>query len=141
MLSKVFLPTPHFKIRIMKFIKKRTTIFYLILLKIFVTSCTNTSESSKSKANILHNIPSIEEVSGIWVAADTTAMEPSIRNFRGQALVNRDMTSVSWFASAPFSGGYHTGVMKINGVVPLVSMFRWQPYQALRKSELDNWEI
>src|SRR6188508_2650932 len=63
-------------------------------------------------------IPTLEQASGKWVAADTTAMEPSIRNFRGQALVNRDMTSISWFASAPYSGGYHTGVMKINGEVP-----------------------
>ncbi len=91
--------------------------------------------------NITSHIPSLEKVSGHWVSADTVAMEPSLRNFRGQALVNRDMTSVSWFASAPYSGGYHTGVMKINGQVPLTSMFRWQPYQALRKSTFDGLDI
>jgi hypothetical protein len=91
--------------------------------------------------NIYDNIPSLEEVSGVWLSADTAAMEPSIRNFRGVALANRDLTSVSWFVSAPYSGGYHTGVMKINGKTPMVSMFRWQPYQALRKGETDNFEI
>jgi len=91
--------------------------------------------------NISDNIPSLEEVSGVWLSADTAAMEPSIRNFRGVALANRDLTSVSWFVSAPFSGGYHTGVLKINGKTPMVSMFRWQPYQALRKGDTDNFEV
>ena len=68
-------------------------------------------------------------------------MEPSLRNFRGQAVANRDLTSISWFASAPFSGGYHTGVFKINGEVPLVTTFRWQPYQTLRKSQWKNYEL
>ena len=86
-------------------------------------------------------IPTIDEISGHWVAADTIAMEPSIRNFRGQAVVNRDLTSISWFASAPYSGGYHTGLLKINGTVPQASMFRWQPYQSLRKSTLDYLDI
>lgn len=94
-----------------------------------------------TKSNVTEHVPSLEKLSGFWVAADTVAMEPSLRNFRGQAVVNRDMTSVSWFASAPYSGGYHTGVMKINGKVPQASMFRWQPYQTLRKGTLDGLDI
>ena len=93
------------------------------------------------KENIYDNIPTLEELSGKWVSADTAAMEPSIRNFRGQALCNRDLTSVSWFVSAPYSGGYHTGVMRINGEVPMVSSFRWLPYQALRQGTADQWEV
>jgi hypothetical protein len=89
----------------------------------------------------VNHVPSLDEISGEWVAADTVAMEPSIRNFRGQAVVNRDMTSISWFASAPFSGGYHTGAMKINGVTPLASLFRWQPFQEFRKATIDDIEI
>jgi hypothetical protein len=68
-------------------------------------------------------------------------MEPSIRNFRGQALLNRDMTSISWFVSAPFSGGYHTGTLRINGKTPIVNAWRWQPYQALRQTSIDNLDI
>jgi hypothetical protein len=91
--------------------------------------------------SIREAIPSLEEVSGEWVSADTVDMEPSIRNFRGQALLNRDMTSISWFVSAPYSGGYHTGTLRINGHCPRASMFRWLPHQALRKGETDHWEI
>ncbi len=89
----------------------------------------------------MNAIPNLEEVSGIWVSADTADMEPSIRNFRGQALLNRDMTSLSWFVSAPYSGGYHTGVLRIDGEAPKVSMFRWLPHQAIRKGEMKGWKL
>jgi hypothetical protein len=112
--------------------------YYLLILLIFCLSCTDTK--TKNETNQKH-FPDLDEISGKWVAADTVAMEPSIRNFRGQAVVNRDLTSISWFASAPFSGGYHTGVFKINGEIPLASMFRWQPYQTLRKSQWKDYEL
>ena len=84
--------------------------------------------------SVYSNIPSLNEVSGNWVNADTSKMEPSIRNFRAQALCNRDMSSLSWFASAPYSGGYHTGVLKVNGEVPSAQLWRWLPWEALRKT-------
>jgi hypothetical protein len=86
-------------------------------------------------------IPSLDKISGDWVAADTVAMEPSLRNFRGQALANRDMTSISWFASAPYSGGYHSGVLKINGDVPAAQMYRWQPFETLRKTTFRGYAV
>lgn len=95
---------------------------------LFMVGCSTPPQTEKNY------IPSLDQISGKWVKADTIAMEPSLRNFRGQALANRDLTSISWFASAPYSGGYHTGVFKIDGQVPLVDMFRWQPYQTLRKA-------
>jgi hypothetical protein len=116
----------------------KTQIFILVFVFMVFAGCNVKKPGMK---NIYDNIPSLEEVSGVWLSADTAAMEPSIRNFRGVALANRDLTSVSWFVSAPYSGGYHTGALKINGRTPLVSMFRWQPYQAIRKGETDNFEI
>ena len=116
--------------------KKKISLIIAIIIGL--AGCTKNQQKMK---NISDNIPSLEEVSGIWVSADTAAYEPTIRNFRGVALANRDLTSLSWFVSAPYSGGYHTGVLKINGQTPMVSMFRWQPYQALRKGETDNYEI
>ena len=114
-------------------------IFILIIASLlFGTAITHAQQSRHNSSSI---IPSLEKISGRWVAADTIAMEPSIRNFRGQALVNRDMSSISWFASAPFSGGYHTGSLKINGEVPLTQHFRWQPFQALRKTIFKGFEI
>jgi len=58
-------------------------------------------------------------LSGKWVSTDTIDMEPSIRNFQGQASVNRDLTSISWLAATPFSGGYHSGTMRVNGKTPI----------------------
>lgn len=81
---------------------------YIKFIKIFIfTTLTITFLGCEKKlgnhSNLLvkANVPTIDEVSGIWMASDTMAIEPSIRNFRGQALLNRDMTSVSWFVSAP----------------------------------------
>ncbi len=113
-------------------------IIFTLAVMLSLAGCNKKPREMKS---IYDNIPSLEEVSGIWVSADTAAYEPTIRNFRGVALANRNLTSLSWFVSAPYSGGYHTGVLKINGKTPMVSMFRWQPYQALRKGETDNFEI
>lgn len=91
--------------------------------------------------NIYQNIPTLEQVSGVWMNADTTAMPPSVRNFRAQALCNQDMSSLSWFASAPYGGGYHTGVLKVNGEVPFAQLWRWYPWQALRKTTTPVGEI
>ena len=111
----------------------RTLSIFILLVNLI--SC----DMNPDKA--IHNaVPSLEEVSGHWVSADTADMEPSIRNFRGQALLNRDMTSLSWFVSAPYSGGYHTGIVRIGGEAPRADMFRWQAHQAIRKGRMDGWE-
>jgi len=107
----------------------------------FAASVAFISCTMDRKGSIEDSIPSLDEVSGVWVSADTADMEPSIRNFRGQALLNRDMTSLSWFVSAPYSGGYHTGVLRINGQAPKVSRFRWLPHQAIRQGEMNEWKL
>ena len=107
----------------------------------FLLGLVGCNNYKKPNENVYNNIPSLEELSAEWVSTDTVVMEPSIRNFRGQALLNRDLTSISWFVSAPFSGGYHTGIMKLNGETPIATLFRWQPYQALRKGKVDNFEV
>jgi hypothetical protein len=115
---------------------KKTSIHYVLVLISVLAACSMNHEETIRKA-----VPSLDEVSGVWMSADTADMEPSVRNFRGQALVNRDMTSLSWFVSAPYSGGYHTGVLRIAGETPKVSMFRWLPHQAIRKGELNEWRL
>ena len=93
------------------------------------------------KSAIAKNIPSLESVSGVWINADTLGIEPSVRNFRAQALLGKDMSSICWFASAPYSGGYHSGVIRINGKAPLGQLYRWYPYQALRKASEPTYKI
>lgn len=106
---------------------------------VLFSACKNkVGDENKSTQNYA---PTLDEISASWVSADTVTMEPSIRNFRGQALLNKDMTSISWFVSAPYSGEYHSGALKINGVVPKAKKFRWQPYQALRKGKLNQFDI
>lgn len=101
---------------------------------VFLQGCTNPDD-------VYQNIPSLDRMPGEWVSADTADMEPSIRNFRGQALANRDINSVSWFVSAPYSGGYHTGRLRMNGATPEVDSFRWQAWQALRAAEWEGWTL
>jgi hypothetical protein len=115
--------------------------YLLVFIPMFILSSCKTTEPKEQSHDPLSYIPSLEKLSGKWVSVDTVDMEPSLRNFRAQALTNKDMTSLSWFASAPYSGGYHTGVMRVNGKIPLVTHFRWQPYQALRRSVSNEMEI
>ncbi len=112
-------------------------LIFFATLTIMLAACSGNAP----KEDIYKNIPSLEDLSGIWVSTDTVEMEPSIRNFRGQALVNRDLASISWFVSAPYSGGYHTGTLRINGKTPKVNSFRWQPYQALRKGQYEGVDL
>ena len=90
----------------------------LILLFFVFTGCSNNEKPEIIETS--KQIPSLDELSGQWVSYDTVDMEPSIRNFRGQALANRDLTSFSYLAAAPYSGGYHTGTIKVNGESPKV---------------------
>ena len=110
------------------------------LLLLFAAGVFN-SYAQLSKRSIQNNVPSLESVSGVWINADTLGIEPSVRNFRAQALLNRDMASIGWFASAPYSGGYHTGVLRVNGKAPLAQLYRWYPWQALRKATEPTYKI
>ena len=105
---------------------------------LMVVSC-QTKEMTKVAEQT--HVPTLASLSPQWVSVDTVDMEPSLRNFRAQALTNKDMTSLSWFASAPYAGGYHTGVMSIDETVPTVTHFRWQPHQALRKSKFGDLDL
>ncbi len=113
----------------------------LLIAAILIISCNTPSTTLTKQSSIYDNIPTLDELSGQWVSVDTVDMEPSIRNFQSQALLNHDMSSISWLAAAPYTGGYHTGVFRFNGKTPLVNEFRWQPFQALRKTEVDSFQI
>jgi len=83
-------------------------------------------------------IPSLDELSSVWIHRDTLANLPSLRNFRGVSLANRDLTSLSWLAAAPYSMGYHTGVMKVNGETVIADMFKWSAYETIRMKQWNN---
>ncbi|WP_326557909.1 laminin G domain-containing protein [Micromonospora sp. NBC_01796] len=78
-------------------------------------------------------VPDLDEVAGEWVDAAELAHLPSLRNQQGQGHVNHDLTSLSWLAAPPYSFGYHTGVLRVDGVVPDAQRFRWKPWGVQRE--------
>src|ERR1039458_7942360 len=77
-------------------------------------------------------VPTLDEMAGEWKTPAELEQFPSIHNFNGQMLVNKDLASISWLASPPFSQGFHSGALKLDGKVPVAERFRWYPYQAVR---------
>ncbi len=108
--------------------------FFLLLI---VAACSTPDQSKE----IIDIIPTLEEMSSVWISSDTIANQPTLRNFRAQAILNNDLTSISWFASAPYSGAYHTGTMRINGETALTDQFKWSVYGSERKSSYGDVEI
>ncbi|MFE5038044.1 hypothetical protein [Streptomyces sp. NPDC056683] len=78
-------------------------------------------------------VPDLEDVAGHWTRADEIAHLPSLRNQQGQAHVNHDLASLSWLAAPPFTFGYHTGELHVDGVVPAAQRFLWKPWGVLRE--------
>lgn len=78
-------------------------------------------------------VPPLDEVSGAWQDAAELAHLPSLRNQIGQGHVNHDLASLSWLAAPPFSFGYHTGVLTVDGAALPAQRFRWRPWGVLRE--------
>ncbi|MFC4035610.1 hypothetical protein ACFO3J_29695 [Streptomyces polygonati] len=81
-------------------------------------------------------VPELDELAGDWLPAARLAHLPSLRNQWGQGHVNQDLTSLSWLAFPPYSGGYHTGVLRIDGVPPAAERLRWSPWGVERAAAL-----
>ena len=86
-------------------------------------------------------VPTLDEMAGDWKTPGELEQFPSIHNFNGQMLVNKDLASISWLASPPFSQGFHSGALKLDGRVPVAGRFRWYPYQAVRSGALAGLAI
>jgi hypothetical protein len=80
-------------------------------------------------------------VAGEWVPATDLAHLPSLRNQVGQGHVNADLSSLSWIAAPPYTFGYHTGRLHIDGVVPLAQRFRWKPWGVERSYADDRLAV
>ncbi|MEU6341526.1 hypothetical protein ABZ883_11335 [Streptomyces sp. NPDC046977] len=79
-------------------------------------------------------VPPLDELAGEWMPADRLAHLPSLRNQWGQGHVNADLTSLSWLAFPPYSGGYHTGVLRIDGRPLAAERLRWSPWGVEREA-------
>jgi len=85
--------------------------------------------------------PPLDEFATDWLGRAELAHLHSLRNQWGQAHVNGDLTSLSWLAIPPFSGGYHTGVLRVDGRVVVADRFNWAPWGVIRVGEADGLRV
>lgn len=83
-------------------------------------------------------VPDLDDVAGHWVGLDEIAHLPSLRNQQGQGHVNHDLTSLSWLAAPPFTFGYHTGELHVDGATPAAQRFLWKPWGVTREHRGDG---
>jgi len=93
---------------------------------------TPATQSKPPKYPLPAGVPTLDEMAGDWKNRTDLEQFPSIHNFDAELLVNKDFSSVSWLASPPFSQAFHSGVLKLNGKIPVADKFRWYPYQSVR---------
>ena len=86
-------------------------------------------------------VPTLDNLASDWKNRTELEQFPSVYNFKCGMHVNKDFASVSWLTSPPFSQGFHSGTLRLNGKVPLVEKFRWYPYQSVRAGSADGLAI
>ncbi|MEU3980581.1 hypothetical protein AB0F77_10795 [Streptomyces sp. NPDC026672] len=89
----------------------------------------------------IDGVPALDELAGEWTDRTELNHLPSLRNQWGQGHVNGDLTSLSWLAFPPYSGGYHTGVLRIDGSVPAAERLRWAPWGVRRSAVAGALEV
>jgi len=83
-------------------------------------------------------LPALDDILGGWLDADELVHLHSLRNQWGQAHVNPDLTSLSWLAIPPYTVGYHTGVLRVDGHVTAAQRSRWAPWGVDREAAFDD---
>jgi hypothetical protein len=78
-------------------------------------------------------VPDLDDVAGEWMEASELAHLPSLRNQWGQGHVNHDLSSMSWLAAPPYTFGYHTGTLQIDGETLPAQRYRWKPWGVQRE--------
>ena len=86
----------------------------------------------------LAGLPPLDDLAGDWLDAGELVHLHSLRNQWGQAHVNPDLTSLSWLAIPPYTVGYHTGVLRVDGHVLAARRFRWAPWGVDREADHDG---
>ncbi|UWE10721.1 hypothetical protein [Actinacidiphila bryophytorum] len=95
----------------------------------------DTPAGEAAATDVPAGVPELDELAGAWMPAGDLAHLPTLRNQWGQGHVNRDLTSLSWLAFTPYAGGYHTGVLRIDGEVPAAERLRWSPWGVERAAD------
>jgi len=85
--------------------------------------------------------PPLDDFVGEAIDRDELTHLFSLRNQWGQAHVNDDLTSIAWLAVPPFSGGYRTGVLRLNGAVLPCDQLKWAPWGVQRTSSAGGLRV
>lgn len=85
--------------------------------------------------------PPLDDFVGEWLSREELVHLHSLRNQWGQAHVNGDLSSISWLAIPPYSGGYHTGVLRLDGRVLAAERFSWAPWGVSREARSNGLRV
>ena len=85
--------------------------------------------------------PPLDDFVGEWLSREELVHLHSLRNQWGQAHVNGDLSSISWLAIPPYSGGYHTGVLRLDGRVLAAERSSWAPWGVAREAVSDGMRV
>lgn len=113
----------------------------LLLAGYFVVFAMGKGASAAEELRLPPGVPTLDEMAGDWKTPPEIVQYPSIHNFDGELLVDQDLASVSWVASPPFAQGFHSGVLKFNGKVPIAERFRWYPFQSVRSGHAEGLAV
>ena len=86
-------------------------------------------------------VPSLDELAGDWIAGNIIDQLPALSNFHGGIEASRNILGVQSFTVPPLAQGGELATLSLNGVDLDAQLFRWYPYQALRKTRLNGVEI
>ena len=86
-------------------------------------------------------MPALDSLAGEWMTRAELAHLPSLRNQWGQAHVDEDLASISWLAFAPYSVGYHTGALRVDGRVVTAERYQWSPWGVRRGASVGDVEV
>jgi hypothetical protein len=100
-----------------------------------------TPDAAADGPSLPAGVPELDEVAGEWMDAADLAHLPSLRNQWGQGHVNHDLSSLSWLAAPPYTFGYHTGVLRVDGATLPAQQFRWKPYGVERRHSADGLTV
>ncbi|WP_377273238.1 hypothetical protein [Peterkaempfera sp. SMS 1(5)a] len=99
---------------------------------------TLTTDAGPTGTDLAPGVPDLDDVAGHWVDAAEIAHLPTLRNQQGQGHVNTDLTSASWLVAPPFTFGYHTGALHVDGRTPAAQRFLWKPWGVVREHRGDG---
>lgn len=84
------------------------------------------------------DLPSLDDLSGDWIAASELRSLPAVNSPRGAAKSTGNLLAVDTISFPPIFASGASGFLKINGNEVKAEKVRWYPYQVLRRATTSN---